>query len=546
MSENEESQAGGLEELDVVMTPVSPETEVRVALEQVDVPPVVDPFEAATEEAAAEAAVPVADRLEESQDPELDIWEDFHTPNKHVTMNTPVQRAADLSRTKTALAGLKIGLDEANAILNHENLDDITEEQAKTLTLAQRRLINVIQQLSAIWQTAYFKESFKEGDWQQTVKHNDTDLSTRRMKMERVNDPILQIRNSLGQGTLVQIPLWHTGIWITLRAPSNGALLDLDQRIRMEKSTLGRQTNGMVFSNTEIYTVATYARFVLDHMHSVTYKFETNEPVNELLGIIRSTDYPQLMYGLLSAMYPDGYPFRQPCVADPHKCDHVDETILSIARLSWVDRDRLTAKQKRLMASRDAQRTLAEIADYQSDFPFDNRAIKLNKSITAYMCVPTLQQQIDSGYRWVDGIADATNKAFGVKLSEVDRYRHIMRAGLMTSLRQYSHWFDRIEIQEKDGIDPTVVSDPVKKDEALEVISGDPRAVSLLDDSILKWIDNCSISIIGLPKSHCPKCQKAPDPELSAHPHLIPLDVGYVFFTLAAQRLEVIEDAAEQ
>lgn len=546
MSENETGQPNdsGMEEIELDLTPIVAEPQERILLtpdDSVATPAAevsgtsADAFADATEQSAADEEHVIRDEIRD------ELWEDFTKPNLHVTMAQSPMKRTTFKKATAALAGMRVGFKEAHAILEAEGLNDIDDEQAAKLSPAETRLVNIVRSLSPIWQTAYFTDSFEAGDWQQTVKHNDTDLGTRRVKLDRVADPILMIRSSLGQGSLVQIPLWHTGIWITLRAPSNNALLELDQRIRMEKNTLGRYSNGMVFSNVEVYTVATYARFALEHMYSATYEFDTADHVEELLSTIKSTDYPQLLYGLLTAMYPDGYPFRQPCVADPHKCDYMDETILSIARLSWTDRDRLTAKQKRMMASRNSKTTRAMLDEYQSEFPFDNRAIKLNPSVTAYLAVPTLADQIEAGYRWVDGIQDATNKAFGLKLSEVDRYRHIVRSGMMTSLRQYAHWIDRFEIQDKDGVAPTIVNDPIKKDEAMEVISGDDVALKMLDENIMKWIDNCTVSIIGLPKSTCPQCQGEPSEELTTHPDLIPLDIGYIFFTLAALKIKQIE-----
>lgn len=545
-TDNEQQAPGGMDEIDIDLTPIVHE---QTPGDNHAVAPAAD-FAATLENATLQsAAQATADEgFDQKDDDDALIWEDFNTPNAHVTLETPITSQVKLPAGIPALAAMRVGYEEAQAILSREGLADITDEQAEKLLPAERRLVNIIRSLSSIWQTAYFTEQFTSGDWRQSVKHNDTSLSARKVKMDRVSDPVLMIRSSLGQGSLVQIPLWHTGIWVTMRAPSNSALLDLDQRVRMEKNTLGRYSNGMAFSNVEVYTVAAYARFALEHVYSATMEFDSVDQVDELMRTIKSTDYPQLLYGLLSAMYPDGYPFRQPCVANPHKCDYMDETILSIARLSWVDRDRLTAKQKRLMASRNHKMTKAELVEYQTEFPFDNRAIKLNKSVTAYLTVPTLFEQIDAGYRWVDGIADSTNRAFGLKLSEVDRYRHITRAGMMTSLRQYAHWIDRLEIQDKDGVAPTVIKDAVKKDEALEVISGENASLKLLDDSIMKWIDNCSVSIIALNKSSCPKCQEQPSEELTTHPHLIPLDIGYVFFTLAALKIKRIEEegAADQ
>lgn len=535
----------GMDEIDVSIEPIQRESAERQTLqpESTQAEPSADDFAEATEAAVSEGL----DEPDLSAFAEDDsMWQSFFEPDQHVTMERSPLKPTKLPAAEEALGALMVGFEEAQNILEKNDLLDLSEERAKQLSPTERRLVNITRSLSAVFQTSYFNDMTKSGDWRQSVRHNDTELTTSRLKLDRVNDPILVLRADAGQGALVQIPLWHTGIWITVRAPSNSDLLDLDQRVRMEKSTLGRYSNGMVFSNVEVYTIAAYARFALDHVYSVTYQNTSPDITDELLSVIKITDYPQLMYGLLTAMYPDGYPFRQPCIADPHKCDHIEETILSIARLSWTDRDRLTAKQKRMMASRSAKKTLEQLEEYQTEFAFDNRAVQLTKSTTAYLAVPTIADAIDAGYRWVDGIADATNKAFGLKLSEVDRYRHIIRSGVMSSLRQYSHWIDRIEIKQADGVDPTVITDPVKKDEALEVLSGSKSALKLLDESILKWIAKCTVTIIGLTKSPCPKCQAAPSEELTKHPHLIPIDIGYVFFTLVALRLKQIEGAADE
>lgn len=546
---------GGLglpeEELDIPMEPLKKSEDETRSLDaaQATAEPAPAPTaelpQESLEEPSVDAFAAIADNAEsmalESLQSEDLVWEDLVTPNPAVTMTSP-QVAPHSKKVPYWLAAMKLGREEVEKIRAQFNVreEDLTEKRVKELSPVEARLVTMMRALENIFQDGYYQDVFRTGDWAQSVRHNDTELGTRKVKMERVSDPVLQIRSAIGQGTLVQIPLWNTGIWVTLRAPANNELLELDQRIRMEKQTLGRYSNGMVFSNTEVYTVDHLARFALDHVYAATYEFETNDTTQELLELVKSTDFPQLMYGMLCAMYPDGYPFRQPCVAKPNECDHVDELILSMPRLSWTDRSRLTAKQKRMMASRTAKMTRAQIDEYQAEFPHDNRAIELKRGVKAIMGVPSLREQIDSGYRWVDGITEATNKAFGMKLSEVDRYRYVQQQGLMSSLRQYGHWITRFEYSAQDGVDPTVIDDPIKKDETLEALSGDEAILKLLDDSILKWIDNCSVTVIGLAKSTCPKCQQQPSEEVTKHPHLIPLDVGYIFFTLVALKLKQI------
>lgn len=473
-----------------------------------------------------------------------DVLAESYVPNQYVTAETPPLKRFALKGLTRSLVGLHHSMKEHQLLLELQGLDRIDQEKLDTMTAQQKQAVLWNRNYSALWQGRYWQDFDKSGDWHQRVLHNDTLLGTGRISVAKMSDPVMQIRSHMGQGTVIQIPLWHTGIWITLSAPQNNDLHDLDAQVKLEKRELGRSTNGMIFSSVEVFTVAAYARFALRHVLTTTYPLQTAETVEELMGVIKSTDYPQLMYGLLSAMYPEGYPFRQPCVADPNKCSHVDETILNIARLSWTDRARLTAMQKRLMANRLNKITLENLKAYQDDFGWDNRAIEIREGVKAYLAVPTLMEQIAAGFMWVEGITEATNAAFAKSMSEVDRYRHIMNSGVVTSLRQHSHWISKIEMERPDLPVPIVIEDVVKKDELLTAWSGDNRIVKLLDDEITKWIDNVTVTVIGLPRSNCPACQKEPSPEVTQHPHLIPLDVSYIFFTVVALKLLQIESRA--
>ncbi|MNZ13307.1 hypothetical protein D3C78_302030 [compost metagenome] len=508
---------------------------------------IVDPDAANGADAFAAATQEAASMEPKTSTPEADLtipglWDEVDLPNPHVHNDSPMFKRQALDPTTPGLASLKIAMRELDMIMEARGLNNLTEEKAKTLSVPDRRMVNLSRNMSNMWQDLYFDEIDKEGNWGHHLLHNETKLTAGKVNPAKMKDPVLAIRATFGQGSQVQVPLWNTGLWVTFRAPTVQELLDFEQKTRLEKMNLGRSSNGMVFSAVEVYTVETYMRFALEHVISVNYLFETADHVDELLTVIRSRDYQQVIWGMVCAMYPDGYPLRQPCVANPDKCDHIDEVLLNFARMGYLDRDKFSEKQALLMASRSSKRDRKWLEEYQAEFTFFEKRLPLGKGLTAVLRVPSLAAQIDAGHVWVDGISKATNEAFGARLSEMDRVRHIMRSGALTNLRQYSHWVAHFEHQIDPDSAPIIYDDYENKDRILELLSEDPEVSAKLTADIMDWIRKSTVSYIALAKSACPKCQK--EPEDNSHPHLIPIDIGYVFFTLAALKISQVEGAA--
>ncbi|MNH68823.1 hypothetical protein D3C73_209100 [compost metagenome] len=531
MSDDQKPHNEGMEEVELDTSNLVP---------NVDSSQSADAFAQAT--TAAATAKPPAEQTPEVTMEIEGLWDQFDKPNPHVTLTEPMFKRQSLDPARPGLVALKVGMDEMAMIMDHRGLNELSKEKAESLSPEDRRLVNLSRTLSAVWQDMYFDGIDGEGDWHNTVLHNETRLGAGKVKPANMKDPVMAIRATFGQGSMVQVPLWNTGLWVTFRAPTIQALLDFEQKTRMEKMNLGRSSNGMVFSSVEVYTVETYMRFALEHIVSVNYAFETGDTVDELMEVIRSRDYQQVMWGLACAMYPDGYPLRQPCVADPDKCKHVDEVLINFARMGFVDRAKITPSQALKMASRSAKRDAKWLAEYQAEFPFYEKRVPLGKGLTAVLKVTSLAAQIDGGHVWVDGISKATNDAFGARLSEMDRMRHIMRSGALTNLRQYGHWVDHFEHALDPDAAPIIYDDLVNKDRILEMLSEDPEVGDKFTNEILEWIKKSTVSYIGLPKVKCPACQK--EPEDQTHPYLIPIDIGYVFFTLAALKISQVEGAA--
>lgn len=340
---------------------------------------------------------------------------------------------------------------------------------------------------------------------------------------------LLRATNMLGMGATIQVPLWHSGIWVTLRAPSDGALLELDRRISNEKITLGRHTSGMLFSNTMIYTQSFVVNFILAHIQDATVRDNSPEALRRM---IRCTDIPTLIWGLVCTIYPNGYPFSQPCTVDPSKCLHVVKTTLSISKLSWTDNTALSEEQRRHMQKRNTKHTEEQIMAYQERHRFGNTETKtITDDLRVVLEVPSIERYQEAGFAWVDGIAKMVEDSFGVSLKGEERDAYILDQGRLTALRQYSHWISRVEMGD----------DSVEDRETIEALMGtfssEDSVSTPIFEEVGKYIDRSTISLIGLPKYNCPECGGKVGDHDETHRHILPLDMVTIFFTLLDQRI---------
>ena len=378
-------------------------------------------------------------------------------------------------------------------------------------------------------------------DWQQFVGNNGDRLRAGRPSLGMGGETrltgeaaIIKATAVLGLGAIIQIPLWHTGIWVSFKVPQNSALLELDRRIANEKIVLGRVTNGMVFSNTSIYLQSYLVNFALAHIYDCSLK-DINP--DRLKRIILSTDIPTLIMGLACTIWPAGYPLVQPCIDNPDKCQHVTREKLNLTKLFWTDNMRLTSWQRTHMAGRNRTYTVDDVKRYQSEHSYNTRVTcKPSDDVTLRLKVPTVGEYEDAGFAWVDGIVRMVDDAFGVTLRGDERNDYINQQAKATSLRQFSHWVGEINV----GDGQVVVDDNDTINGLLSTFSNRDSLVTSIFDAIGKFIDDTTISLIAVPKYNCPVCGK-PQTELETkHPHLIPQDAMSIFFTLHDQRTSEI------
>lgn len=411
--------------------------------------------------------------------------------------------------------------------------------------------LNVLENATGFFhQGGAFQKTLEDEEalWRQSIKNGVDELRAGRPRFGDSTDPsnlltgeraALKLSASLGLGAITQIPLVHTGIWVSIKAPSEAELLELERRIVTEKTILGRSTNGLIYSNVSVYHANFIINLALQNVYDSSFKDINPQTLKETILL---TDLPALIWGLACTIWPNGYPYEQPC-SSGIECAHVFKAVLNLSKLLWTNNRALSDVQKRHMAKRGAKVVgIEDIKAYQQLHGYHQFASFTmgEQEVGVELKVPSLNDYVVSGMEWVDAIVNNTDNAFGTQMSDQERNDYIITQSKATGMRQYAHWVDRLILPDEGGI----IADGKTIEQSLDMMSTDGALQVDFFDKVGAFIDKTTIALIALPRETCPKC-KAPqrDPNQVAnpnakvqHPHLVPINMSQVFFTQLGQR----------
>lgn len=371
---------------------------------------------------------------------------------------------------------------------------------------------------------------------------NDTGLMTGERARQRIT-------SALGLGATLRFPLWHSGIHVTLKAPTDVELLELHRLVETEKASLGRMTHSMLYSNAMIVTNMHLVDFALRHVYNASVSF--NDP-EELKSIIVLDDMQTLIWGLLGTIYPNGYPYKRACVSGPTVCTREEEANLLFTKLAQTTHVQLTEFQRKHMRSRSGKMPLDVIKRYQKEHSFKVQSeVVLGTNTRGYLRRPTLADYEASGRSWLNSLQESTEAAFAGRFNNEETNRHIVQSAQTTAVRNYAHYFEKI-VQRNERVEgDNIIEDRETLENVLGDISADGELYDTVVAAVTKFIEDTTMFFLAIPRYHCPSCNAdqgllpvpADAPEgtqpqqvfAKHHPILIPLDMASLFFITTAR-----------
>lgn len=375
----------------------------------------------------------------------------------------------------------------------------------------------------------------REGaDFRQTVQSEKGPLSIAQPNFSNMSDTmmtgeraVLRIRALTGMGSIMQIPLWHSGFWLTIKAPSDAALLELNRRLVEEKIEIGRRTHGLAFGNTSVFFAGWIMDFALQHMYETTCK-----PDVDWRSRISSLDVPLIAWGLACAIWPRGFPYARSVMKKDSEEFKVIREKINIGKILWTDTSALTPWQVSHMAQRRGAHMTNEMLDrYQKEFTRgQGRTVKLSDKIALELATPTLDEYLTSGQKWVNNIVLMVDKAFGMPPGDAARNSYITDQAKATNMRQFGHWVKAVHVE------GNVIEDVDTVEQTLDALSSIDDFRQVYFEGIQKYIEDSTISIVAVPAT-----EETDNPSLPRFPHLLPIDALSVFFILLGQKVQRIQ-----
>lgn len=338
---------------------------------------------------------------------------------------------------------------------------------------------------------------------------------------------VLRVRHLMGLGTVVSVPLWHSGFWLTFKAPNDGAMLELHRRLTDEKISLGRATYGLAFANNSVFFAGTIMDFALNHVYDTSLKNK-----EDFRSKISSLDIPIIAWGLACTMWPRGFQYARSVLDQSVSPTKVVREKLNLSKLLFTDTQSLTPWQITHMGKRHGNTMTDEsVQRYRDEFTRgQGREVVINDKLKMSLKVPSLDQYITNGTRWVNNIVAMVDKSFATPREGEQRDEYILNHGKATNFRQYGHWVSSIEAA------GDVIDQPDTLDEIFDSLSSDETIRDTFFKAVREFMEDAMVAMIAVPTFE-PEEQKL---TLPRRPHLLPLDVLSVFFTLLVQKVDKV------
>lgn len=370
---------------------------------------------------------------------------------------------------------------------------------------------------------------------------------------------VLRVQAMLGMAGSINIPLWHSGFWITLRTPNDIELINFYKKTAEAAAEIGRSTNGLALSNNQGYIIADLMELVISCMERCTLEPSLWEDKRNITKYIRLNDVETLAWGLACCMYPKGFQFTRSSFIKNAKGEKelVPVTgLLNLRRAFWVDRSVLTDEQVTFMSNvTDSITTEDDLKRYLKGFAAgytQNRTITLMEDeqtgdkVTIDIANPTVRDSIRATDEWVALLSAAVDRVTSVAIDEMDgeevriekqrkRRQILENYASKLPLAQYSGWFQQITIRSTaaDGAESFEYIDD--RTSILSTLTSLPMEVMRNNNAIeqvLEFSRDVSFALMATPTVS--EYDESPNARFK---HLVPINPIVLFFILCHWRV---------
>lgn len=373
-------------------------------------------------------------------------------------------------------------------------------------------------------------------------------------------EAVMRIQSIMGHTSLIKIPLWHSGFWVTLKAPLDSQLLYFEDQFLDDKKKFGYMTNGCIFTSEDFLL----NKQLLNLFKSLIYKSPIDgidlTNLDELCDLIKIQDLQIIAWGIASLMWPKGFDYTRGTIDDNNGelSPSISKGLLDLSKLMFVDKTSLSESQLEHMTSHAAinkSLTKEEVIKYQNNFKrklskeivFEktrNEEDNTSNEIRIVLEAPNINKYFEySNFLLEKSITDVNNSLM-YNEDSLSRESLIINVCYARLVGLWSHYIKEIKLVTNIKDDNYVNDDSepqVDKYTDIKTISAWVDRVSsdnyLRDkflEEIKKFVDGSTNAIIAVPS--CSE-EDENNPLNPNFPHLVPINATMLFFILRAQKL---------
>lgn len=417
---------------------------------------------------------------------------------------------------------------------------DITDADAQTMMYNGNHAITTLEDVG-------YRKSTKK--LTNKPKYEDKELQLKNLKPKgKVDNKTLAkfaVQQAFGVGIPSNVPLWHSGFWISIRPFTNNEIVRLEYQLVERIGKIGKMTSSLIFSN---YSVL-FAKVIMDALKpkiiTQTLKLGAEDDIYDYIKI---QDIYPICWGILKAIYPHGFNYVIPCKNTiklnsdgSHVCNYKAEIKLNFEELLVVDFDKLTNDQFKLMVNQRSKTvSIEEVMLYQESVDYneeDEITVQTETNTVTYtLASPSVNRYLIYGSYFIDLLMKHVNDIMGHK--ENDEAEEEARSVILRSiyLSVYNSYIKSVSVGN------VIMDDVVDISESLTDISSDTAMTKEFRKKLLAYIDRSLISIVGVPTYTCPSCKEKQQgyEKGSGFEEYIPLSVYEYFFILLTFRYKKI------
>ncbi len=346
-----------------------------------------------------------------------------------------------------------------------------------------------------------------------------------------------------GMGGTYETFLPHSGIWVRLRRPSLGEVVAMQTELQSLRVQLGNDTKGLAFSHANFRMLDAVTDLAVSCITASNRQYKTPADLESEISIF---DESILHHALATVMYPNGFNYSVPCIADPSSCNGVTDFKMNMSNVIWYDDSVFTKEQRKFIAKRLTPSTEDEFAEYRKQFSIGNPKIFWLNDIGIKIAPPSVAERRIAAKLWYDTLIEMSQGAFNEPPEGERRLEYIKRLQTATKATQYAHWVSAIYLKDEGNEDIVDIEDLLFTDDAeiiMEFISSTISEHEYFDafvEQVNAFSNESIIGVVAMTSHNCPVCEKPQGVAFNKRlPHLVPIDMLATFFTLAARRVSL-------